>query len=244
MGMFEDARFAEGTFAVARAVAEATARERRQKHHRRRRQRQGPEPGELGRQGDFYEHGRRGEPRIFGRPSPARRGGAVGQMISNRNDIMNKERKLIIAGNWKMNKTVAEALGLVTGLKIELANVKEVDIVICPPFTALGEVSKAILDTNIRLGAQNMSEHNFGAFTGEIAAGMLKEFSVRYVILGHSERRQYQKESDALDRQKGPGRPRRLAQAHRLRRRNARRTRSRARRKRSSTPRCTAASRA
>jgi triosephosphate isomerase len=112
---------------------------------------------------------------------------------------MNKERKLIIAGNWKMNKTVAEALDLVRGLKIELANVKEVDIVVCPPFTALCEVSKAILETkNIRLGAQNMNEHNVGAYTGEIAAGMLKEFSVRYVILGHSERRQYQKESDAL----------------------------------------------
>jgi len=109
---------------------------------------------------------------------------------------MNKERKLIIAGNWKMNKTVAEAVDLVGDLKRELANVKEVDVVICPPFTALAEVSKAIVDTQIRLGAQNMSEHNFGAHTGEIAAGMLKEFIVRYVILGHSERRQYQNESD------------------------------------------------
>jgi len=111
---------------------------------------------------------------------------------------MDKERKLIIAGNWKMNKTVAEALDLVNGLKRELSTVKEVDIVVCPPFTALSEVSKAILDSNIRLGAQNMSEHNVGAYTGEIAAVMLKEFSVRYVILGHSERRQYQKESDEL----------------------------------------------
>jgi triosephosphate isomerase len=109
-----------------------------------------------------------------------------------------KARKLIIAGNWKMNKTVAEALDLVNGLKRELANIKEVDIVICPPFTALSDVSRAILKTNLRLGAQNMSEHNFGAYTGEIAAGMLKEFSVRYVILGHSERRQYQKEPDEL----------------------------------------------
>ena len=97
-----------------------------------------------------------------------------------------------------MNKTVAEALDLVRGLKIELAGVKEVDIVVCPPFTALCEVSKAVLDSNIRLGAQNMSEHNSGAYTGEIGAGMLKEFSVRYVVLGHSERRQYQKESDEL----------------------------------------------
>src|SRR5208337_4101049 len=111
---------------------------------------------------------------------------------------MNKERKLIIAGNWKMNKTVAEALALVKGLKLELANLKEMDVVICPPFTALSEVSKAVLESTIRLGAQNMSEHNFGAFTGEIAAGMLKEFSVRFVILGHSERRQFQKETDAL----------------------------------------------
>jgi triosephosphate isomerase (TIM) len=111
---------------------------------------------------------------------------------------MKKERRLIIAGNWKMNKTVAEALALVSDLKLELANIREVDIVVCPPFTALESVSKAILDSSLRLGAQNMSEQNFGAFTGEICAGMLKEFSVRYVILGHSERRQHQKESNAL----------------------------------------------
>src|SRR5438552_8134421 len=111
---------------------------------------------------------------------------------------MNKDRKLIISGTWKRNKTVAEALDLVGDLKLDLAGVKEVDIVVCPPFTALGEVSKAILDSNLRLGAQNMSEHNVGPYTGEIAAVMLKEFSVRYVILGHSERRQYQKESDEL----------------------------------------------
>ncbi|MCX7865937.1 triose-phosphate isomerase [Limisphaera sp. VF-2] len=111
---------------------------------------------------------------------------------------MEKERKLIIAGNWKMNKTVAEALDLVRGLKLELANVKEVDLVVCPPFTALCEVSKVILDSNLRLGAQNMNEHPGGAYTGEIAAFMLKEFSVRYVILGHSERRTYYGETDAL----------------------------------------------
>src|SRR6267142_325033 len=111
---------------------------------------------------------------------------------------MNKDRKLIVAGNWKMNKTVAESLDLVRSLKIELSNVKEVDIVVCPPFTALSEVSKAILDSKIRLGAQNMTGHNAGAYTGEIAAVMLKEFSTRYVILGHSERRQHQKESDEL----------------------------------------------
>jgi triosephosphate isomerase len=111
---------------------------------------------------------------------------------------MNKERKLIIAGNWKMNKTVSEALTLMQDLKIELANIMTVDIAVCPPFTALSEVAKAVRGSNIRLGAQNMSEHGPGAYTGEIAAGMLKEFGVRYVILGHSERRQYQKESDEL----------------------------------------------
>jgi triosephosphate isomerase (TIM) len=112
---------------------------------------------------------------------------------------VDKERKLIIAGNWKMNKTAAEALDLVNGLKLELAKVKDVDIVVCPPFTALCEVSKSILSAkNLSLGAQNMSEHKPGAYTGEIDAQMLKEFSVRYVILGHSERRTYQNEGDAL----------------------------------------------
>src|SRR5688572_28656710 len=111
---------------------------------------------------------------------------------------MDKDRKLIIAGNWKMNKRTAEGVDLVQDLRRELTNIKEVDIVICPPFTALSEISKLILDSNIRLGAQNLSEHKFGAYTGEIAAGILKEFSVRHVILGHSERRQFQKETDEL----------------------------------------------
>src|ERR1051325_4395648 len=111
---------------------------------------------------------------------------------------MDKHRKLIIAANWKMNKTAAEALDLVKDLRRELGSIKELDIVVCPPFTALADVSRAILDSNIRLGAQNMSEHNNGAFTGEIAAGMLKEISVRYVILGHSERRQFYSETDEL----------------------------------------------
>ena len=111
---------------------------------------------------------------------------------------MEKDRKLIIAGNWKMNKTVAESVDLVIGLKRELHGVKEVDMVICPPFTALSEVSKVMIESNLRLGAQTMSDQGPGAYTGEVCASMLKEFSVRYVILGHSERRQYQGESDAL----------------------------------------------
>ena len=83
---------------------------------------------------------------------------------------MDKDRKLIIAGNWKMNKTVAESLDLANGLVRELKEVKEVDIAICPPFTALSEVSRAVIDSNIRLGAQNMSQNGYGAHTGEIAA--------------------------------------------------------------------------
>lgn len=111
---------------------------------------------------------------------------------------MEKARRLIIAGNWKSNKTNAEAIALVTELKRELHAIKEVDVVVCPAFTALAEVSKLIVDSNIRLGAQNLSDTGYGAYTGEIAPGMLRELSVRYVVLGHSERRQYQKESDAL----------------------------------------------
>jgi len=111
---------------------------------------------------------------------------------------MDKERKLLIAGNWKMNKTAAEALDLAQALDRDLGLVKEVEVAVCPPFTALARVSEVLKDSNLRLGAQNMSEHANGAYTGEISAEMLKEFYVRYVILGHSERRQYQKESDAL----------------------------------------------
>lgn len=109
---------------------------------------------------------------------------------------MNKARKLIIAGNWKMNKTVAESLALVEDLKIELGGVKEVDILVCPPFTALKPVSDAISNTNIKLGAQNMHWENFGAFTGEVCAAMLRDVYCMYVILGHSERRQFFGETD------------------------------------------------
>lgn len=71
-------------------------------------------------------------------------------------------------------------------------------MVVCPPFTALEAVARIILDSNIRLGAQNMADHGYGAYTGEICAGMLRDLASRFVILGHSERRQYQAETDAL----------------------------------------------
>ena len=105
-------------------------------------------------------------------------------------------RKKIVAGNWKMNKTVGEAVALVEGLKLELADVTGVEAVVCPPFTALKTVSDEIADTEIKLGCQNMSSEDDGAYTGEVSHTMLKELFVKYVILGHSERREYYKETD------------------------------------------------
>jgi len=107
-------------------------------------------------------------------------------------------RKKIIAGNWKMNKTVDEAIALVEGLKLELSDVTGVEAVVCPPFTALKPVSDLIGDTEIKLGCQNMSDQDDGAFTGEISHTMLKELFVKYVILGHSERREYYGETDGM----------------------------------------------
>jgi triosephosphate isomerase len=103
---------------------------------------------------------------------------------------MNPNRKPIIAGNWKMYKTAGEALALVSELKRDLANVTGVEVVVCPPFTALYAVSTILQDSNVKLGAQNVHWEKEGAFTGEISPAMLKELFVRYVIVGHSERRQ------------------------------------------------------
>jgi triosephosphate isomerase len=100
-------------------------------------------------------------------------------------------RKIIIAGNWKMYKTATEALALVNVLQQEVADVTNVEIVVCPPFTALYAASTIIQNSNLKLGAQNVHWEKEGAFTGEIAAPMLKELSVRYAIVGHSERRQF-----------------------------------------------------
>src|SRR4051812_45221247 len=100
-------------------------------------------------------------------------------------------RKPIIAGNWKMHKTVSEAESLIKDLLLELPNDPNVDVVVCPPFTALYKVAEMVSTTNIRVGAQDMHWEKDGAYTGEISATMLRGVYCRYVIVGHSERRQY-----------------------------------------------------
>ena len=100
-------------------------------------------------------------------------------------------RKTVIAGNWKMNKTTTEAIDLANGLKRELYAIEDIEIILCPPFTALDEVAEIVNGSNMTLGAQNMHWEASGAFTGEISGSMLKSLGCQYVILGHSERRQY-----------------------------------------------------
>ena len=111
-------------------------------------------------------------------------------------------RKDLIAGNWKMNATHLEAIQMVQKLSYRLdpGDYERVDVVVCPPFTALRSVQTVIESDHllIGLGAQNVDSHESGAFTGEVAPGMLAKLSVRYVIVGHSERRQMFGETDEV----------------------------------------------
>ena len=109
---------------------------------------------------------------------------------------MNKDlRKVVIAGNWKMNKTRPEAKALIEELK-PIAAKATCDVVICVPFTNLETAIEATKGSNIKVGAQNCHFEKSGAFTGEISADMLAEMGVEYVVIGHSERRQYFGETD------------------------------------------------
>ena len=107
-------------------------------------------------------------------------------------------RKNIIAGNWKMNKTFDEASELSRLIARDYADCTSVDIVLCPSFTSIKAVSDIVSETQIQIGAQNFSHEDDGAFTGEISYTMLKDLFVKYVILGHSERREFFGETDEL----------------------------------------------
>ncbi|MEZ4271965.1 MAG: triose-phosphate isomerase [Myxococcota bacterium] len=106
-------------------------------------------------------------------------------------------RRPLIAGNWKMNKTVKEALALVSDLKRLLTQVRDRDIVVIPPYTALYPVVQRLEESNIQLGAQELFAKDWGAYTGAVSAPMLAEIGCTHVLVAHSERRQYFAESNA-----------------------------------------------
>ena len=107
-------------------------------------------------------------------------------------------RKIFIAGNWKMNKTAAETKELCEALKAKFASFCpcKAEVAVCPPFTSIATAVEALKGSNIKVGAQNIHWADNGAFTGEISGAMLKEMGIEYVIIGHSERRQYFGETD------------------------------------------------
>src|ERR1700747_2359073 len=108
-------------------------------------------------------------------------------------------RKRIVAANWKMNMTQWESAAFIKSFLIEIGDLADVEIVIVPPFTAIAKVSELLgRSQNIKVGAQNMHWEQSGAFTGEISAAMLRDLFVRYVVLGHSERRQMFHETDEI----------------------------------------------
>ena len=107
-------------------------------------------------------------------------------------------RKILIAGNWKMNKSPAEAERLAEAIRRQLGDITRVGIVLCPPFPALTSVYEKIRETHIKLGGQNLFWEKEGAYTGEVSPMMLRESGCRYVIVGHSERRIHFKETDAI----------------------------------------------
>ena len=111
-------------------------------------------------------------------------------------------RKNIVAGNWKMNKTFPEGLELIQQILNQADTLKDVDLIVVPPFILTAEASKILKESNIKLGAQNCSKHNEGAYTGEISARMIKSTGAEFVIIGHSERRKYFKETNEIINEK------------------------------------------
>ena len=107
-------------------------------------------------------------------------------------------RKKLIAGNWKMNKSAADGAALARDITAIIGREASVDVVLCPPYTALESVAQVLEGTDLKLGAQNMHPEKSGAFTGEVSAEMLRALFVTHVILGHSERRTYFAETDAF----------------------------------------------
>lgn len=107
-------------------------------------------------------------------------------------------RRTLIAGNWKMNGSLSSIETLINGIKNGLAEVANADMAVCPPAIYIPKVNELIGDANIGLGSQNICDQEAGAFTGELAPSMLKEFNCRYAIIGHSERRSLYSESDEL----------------------------------------------
>jgi len=111
-------------------------------------------------------------------------------------------RKILIAGNWKMNKTIPESLELIHALMKKLDSSCPAEVVLIPPFTSLFSVAEALLGSTIQLGAQNLSHLSVGAVTGEVSSLMLVSVGCRYVLVGHSERRNLFQEDDAIINQK------------------------------------------
>jgi triosephosphate isomerase len=140
--------------------------------------------------------------RRFGIIADGQLGLPVGEPRNDDRMEVTVTRKIIMAGNWKMHKTVDESVALVGQLRSALEGVADREILVCPPFTALYAVARALEGSNIRVGGQNLYPSEEGAYTGETSPTMLLDVGCTYVILGHSERRQYFQENDQFVNQK------------------------------------------
>jgi triosephosphate isomerase len=124
--------------------------------------------------------------------------------VSANGEVSPTYRRRMIAGNWKCNKTIEEAEAFIAALLPQVSTASEVDVAICPPFTALGAMVDSTRGSRVAIYAQNMHQADSGAFTGEVSAPMLTELDAAGVILGHSERREYFGETDRALAQKVP----------------------------------------